>query len=219
MFPVRERHGRILGFAGLATHLGPSWPLWLTSPERGGYRRGSAIFGLHRAGPTIAQTGRAQVLNDCLEVLRLHQRGEREAVAMIQSPITAEHLEQLAAELPVDVREVGLARERGREKGSADVLIVGPYSDLGEGAFALDEGDATAVLGGTSRASSAGELPGFGPGSTRRARILQGLGTALIGVGVPLGWLWIARPSEGTRPAPPPVSSPPSSGSPAPMCC
>jgi DNA primase len=27
MFPVRDREGELCGFAGLATHLGPSWPL------------------------------------------------------------------------------------------------------------------------------------------------------------------------------------------------
>src|SRR4051794_17597516 len=27
MFPIRDRDGRILGFAGLGTHLGPSWPM------------------------------------------------------------------------------------------------------------------------------------------------------------------------------------------------
>jgi hypothetical protein len=195
MFPIRERPGRILGFAGLATHLGPSWPLWLSSPESGHYQRDSAIFGIRQASPAIARAGRAIVLDDCLEVLRLHQQGQQEAVAVIQSPITQEHLEQLAAELPVDVSEVGLARQRGREKGSGDVLIVGPYSDLGSEAFALDEGDDAVSLEHTSRASSSG-IPQDGGGLTRRARILQGFGVALIGVGIPLGWLRMVSPNE-----------------------
>src|SRR5262249_42730964 len=33
MFPVRDPKGRVVGFAGLATHLGPSWSLWVTSPD------------------------------------------------------------------------------------------------------------------------------------------------------------------------------------------
>jgi DNA primase len=35
MFPVKDGEGRILGFAGLGTHLGPSWALWVTSPDVG----------------------------------------------------------------------------------------------------------------------------------------------------------------------------------------
>ena len=48
MFPFRDADGRVLGFAGLATHLGPSWPLWLTSPDRDQFRTSAAIFAMGR---------------------------------------------------------------------------------------------------------------------------------------------------------------------------
>src|SRR5690242_10836941 len=57
MFPVRDGRGQVLGFAGLATHLGPSWPMWVTSPETPLYRRLQAVFGIDLAAPTIAETG------------------------------------------------------------------------------------------------------------------------------------------------------------------
>ena len=60
MFPIRDPRGRTLGFAGLATHLGPSWPLWITSPEGDLFQLGSAIFGIERALPSIAEAGRAR---------------------------------------------------------------------------------------------------------------------------------------------------------------
>ncbi len=40
MFPIADAAGTVLGFAGLATHLGPSWPLWVTSPDDGRFDPG-----------------------------------------------------------------------------------------------------------------------------------------------------------------------------------
>ncbi len=40
MFPIADASGTVLGFAGLATHLGPSWPLWVTSPDDGRFDPG-----------------------------------------------------------------------------------------------------------------------------------------------------------------------------------
>jgi DNA primase len=104
MFPVRDSSGRPLGFAGLALHFGPSWPKWLTSPESERYQKRSAIFAIDRAAEAISEAGQAVVLSDCLDVLRLHQEGRREAVAVIRSGITPEHREKLEAYAPRIVR-------------------------------------------------------------------------------------------------------------------
>ena len=82
MFPVRDGDGSLQGFAGLATHLGPSWPLWLASPdEPDGFHPASALFGFDQARDAIAREGRALVLRDPVQVLALHQDGRAEAVA------------------------------------------------------------------------------------------------------------------------------------------
>jgi DNA primase len=72
MFPISNVDGGILGFAGLATHLGPSWPMWLTSADQGPFDAGTAIFGISQAAPEIARARRALVLRDCVQVLALH---------------------------------------------------------------------------------------------------------------------------------------------------
>jgi hypothetical protein len=192
MFPVRDRGGRLRGFAGLATHLGPSWPLWLISPDRGRYRKGEAIFAIDRAGAGIAEAGRAQVLDDCLEVLRLHQRGDANAVAVTGSPVTREHIEQLAAELSVEASELGLERLRGRRRSAPSRLLVGPIAELGEGAFRPSErtGAATGNGGGMAVAERRDE-------GDRRGRVLQAIGTVALGAAVPIGWVSVATPSEG----------------------
>jgi hypothetical protein len=97
MFPIRDVDGRILGFAGLATHLGPSWPLWVTLPDTGLYTRSEAVFGLDLAAKKIASTKTAAVKRDCLEVLKAHQAGERNAVAVHSSVLTREQMRALAA--------------------------------------------------------------------------------------------------------------------------
>ncbi|MGZ5387340.1 MAG: hypothetical protein ACXWZV_07695 [Solirubrobacterales bacterium] len=99
MFPVRDRDGRILGFAGMGTHLGPSWPLWVTSPDVGLYRRSEAVFGLDRAAATIERSRSAQVQRDCIEVLRLHQDGGQNAVSINTSAVTRAQVEAIAADL------------------------------------------------------------------------------------------------------------------------
>jgi hypothetical protein len=99
MFPVRDADGRILGFAGLGTHVGPSWALWITSPDTVLYQRSKAIFGLDRAAEQIAASGIASMHRDSIEVLKAHQRGERNAVTVHSSGVTHEQLRTLASGL------------------------------------------------------------------------------------------------------------------------
>jgi DNA primase catalytic core, N-terminal domain len=99
-FPVKDSGGRILGFAGLGTHVGPSWALWVTSPDTGLYQRAEGIFGLDKAARQIAATGTASVERDSIEVLKAHQRGETNAVTVHSSGVTHPQLLTLAADVP-----------------------------------------------------------------------------------------------------------------------
>jgi hypothetical protein len=96
MFPVRDRDGRALGFAGLGTHLGPSWALWITSPETGLYRRSETVFALDRAIEAIARSKTAFVRGDCIETVRSHQDGDTNAVTVHTNWVTREQLQTLA---------------------------------------------------------------------------------------------------------------------------
>ena len=115
MFPVRDADGGILGFAGLSTHLGPSWPLWLFSPETQVYRRAEAIFGLDRAARRIASSGEALVLPDCIEAMRAHQERRTNAVAVHSSDVTPAQQRSLAAVAGVGVAELELDLPPGME--------------------------------------------------------------------------------------------------------
>jgi hypothetical protein len=118
MFPVRDRAGRILGFAGLGTHLGPSWALWITSPDTDLYRRSGAVFALDRAALKIAASGTALVRPDCIEVLRSHQEGETNAVTVHSNSVTREQMLALAEGVPGGIKALDLDLPRGMDVDS-----------------------------------------------------------------------------------------------------
>lgn len=199
MFPISDPEGRMLGFAGLATHLGPSWPLWLTSPDQGPFDAGAAIFGIGQAAPAIMQVRRALVLRDCVQVLALHQQGRRDAVAVIQSPITRTHTAQLASALGAG--DLHFARRDGR----LGVVAVPAGADVDGDAFAARTIPAGFTLIDAKRRADGGEpaerdlSPGLEeePPPARRFVYLAG---AFVGVGIPVGLLLVAAPhNEATR--------------------
>jgi DNA primase len=56
MLPVHDERGRLAGFIGRAhPNAGPDVPKYLNSPETSGFRKGSLLFGLHRAHPALVQ--------------------------------------------------------------------------------------------------------------------------------------------------------------------
>ena len=183
MFPVRDGRGQVLGFAGLATHLGPSWPMWVTSPETSLYRRLQAVFGIDLAAPEIADTGVAVVRRDCIEVLRSHQEGAENAVTVHSSSVTQEQVFALAG----DVR------------GGVDALAL----DL-EDAFRLEDPDdpelesseSRAVAGPTGEAAVRREPPAHA-GLKRTALVIA---TALLAInawtGAPLLAIWVGAHAQ-----------------------
>lgn len=188
MFPIRDLDGRILGFAGRATNPGPSWPLWLISSDCGRFDKRTAIFAIDRATAAIGEAGRALVFRDGLDVLRAHQRGRREAVAVIRCPITSGHVAQIAAALgappaaltsdPLE-GDAGVAirpaTEQERERG-----------DLPFGAPTRSEE--------RMRASGSELRPDPIKVRSPAARVFLQVARAVLGLGIPLAWLAILQP-------------------------
>lgn len=131
MFPVRGRRGRVLGFAGLGTHLGPSWPMWLASPETAFYHRSEAVYGIDHAAAEIAETRTAVVMRDCIEVMRAHQEGRTNAVCVHSSALTQDQLLELADEIPGGVDALALELTSGMKvetpaEAAPDLTATGP---------------------------------------------------------------------------------------------
>jgi hypothetical protein len=195
MFPIRGADRRPVGFAGLATHLGPSWSLWVASPRSELFRPDRAFFGLDRALPAIAQERRALIKRDCAEVMRLHQEGYEEAVGVIKNPITGRHLALLADPLGVDATDLSVVRNR-----RLDSVVVQPAgSEIEPEAFGPRHrprgfGLAAATTG--SGWDHTGERTPvlLGREAPQGPRAIVYMGGILVGAGIPLGTLLVLAP-------------------------
>ncbi len=178
MFPIHDRDGRTLGFAGLGTHLGPSWPMWVASPDAGLYQRSEAVFGIDRAAKRIASTKTAVVVGDCVAVLRAHQDGQPNAVTVHTGGVTTEQIEQMAAGI----------------RGGADALEL----DL-DGVRIEDETVAPADRE-TAPTPVVRHEP---PPHLQLKRLLLITATALVGVntwtGAPLFAVWVGSQAQGGK--------------------
>jgi hypothetical protein len=184
MFPVKDADGQILGFAGLGTHVGPSWALWNYSPDVGLYRRSQAVFGLDRAARKISSSGKALVLRDCVEVLKAHQDGRKNAVTVHTSWVTRDQMIALSAGSP----------------GGLDALEL--ELPPGMGAESKDEPEGlTAVPRDPPRNPSADGVPAGSNLKAKRVAIV--IATALAAVnlwtGAPLLAVWLGAQAQGGR--------------------
>jgi DNA primase catalytic core, N-terminal domain len=179
MFPVKDRDGLILGFAGLGTHLGPSWPLWVSSPDTDLYRRSQAVFGLDRAAKRISTSKTALLRPDCIEVLRAHQDGETNAVTVHTEEITREQVLELADGVP----------------GGIDGLEL----DLPAGML-VEPKDAPAVPSKPRPAAPTAEVQ---PGHLNLKRLALVTATALVAMnawtGAPLLAVWIGSQMQAGK--------------------
>lgn len=186
MFPVKDRDGRILGFAGLGTHVGPSWALWTYSPDVGLYRRSQAVFGLDRAARKIGSSGTALVQRDCIGVLKAHQDGGKNAVAVHTPWVTRDQMLELADGVPggLDALELDLAP--------------GMTADAKEGPTGPK------AVSDRPRDSSASEVDGKrAPTNVKAKRVAIVIATALAAVnlwtGAPLLAVWVGAQAQGGR--------------------
>ncbi|HEY6637326.1 MAG TPA: hypothetical protein VIZ61_06545 [Solirubrobacterales bacterium] len=182
-FPVKDPEGRVQGFAGLGTHVGPSWALWVTSPDTALYRRTEGIFGLDRAAPQIAASGSGSVERDSIEVLRAHQRGQTNAVTVHSSGVTHEQLRTLAADIPGGVEALRLDVPEGMPVDWQPEELL---PTIGENGRPAVSGSAAAEVGGRHV-------------HLKKVAIVIATGLAAVNVwtGAPLLAVWVGSHAQG----------------------
>ena len=185
MFPVKDRDGRVLGFAGLGTHVGPSWALWITSPDTELYRRSKAVFGLDRAAGGITASGLAIVQRDSIEVLRAHQEGETNAVAVHTPWVTRDQMLAMVNGLPGGLDALELELPPGMSADSKDEPV---------------PREARPVTRPRSADAGAAEI-GVSNLKVKRVAIVTATALAAMNLwtGAPLFAVWVGSQAQGGR--------------------
>lgn len=90
MFPIRDKHGRVIAFGGRM--LGKGQPKYLNSPETDIFHKGRQLYGLYEAQQQHLELSRLLVVEGYMDVITLAQFGIDYAVALLGTSTTADHI-------------------------------------------------------------------------------------------------------------------------------
>ena len=93
MFPIRSVQGEVIGFGGRV--LDDSKPKYMNSPETPLFSKGRELYGLFEARQALRDKGYALVVEGYMDVVALAQKGFANAVALLGTACTAEHVQKL----------------------------------------------------------------------------------------------------------------------------
>jgi DNA primase len=96
IFPLTNKRGHVLGFAGRALQPEDKPKYLNTSENRAvGFFKGELLYGMHEARTPAMKAGRFVVVEGYTDVLALHQAGVPECVAIMGTSLTDPQLEEL----------------------------------------------------------------------------------------------------------------------------
>ncbi len=118
LFPIRDAQGRTIGFGGRV--LDDSEPKYLNTPQTPLFDKGSALYGIDLARPSIRETGTAIIVEGYMDVIIPHQCGVTNVVACMGTALSEAHIDALkritrTLILALDPDEAGI---RAAEKGT-----------------------------------------------------------------------------------------------------
>ncbi len=89
MLPIRNQHGRVVGFGGRI--LGDATPKYLNSPETAVFKKHKEVYGLYESLKSIAKPDCILVVEGYLDVIALVQGGIKNVVATLGTAPSMEH--------------------------------------------------------------------------------------------------------------------------------
>ncbi len=118
LFPIRDAQGRIIGFGGRV--LDDSEPKYLNTPQTSLFDKGSVLYGIDLARPSIRETGTAIIVEGYMDVIIPHQCRVTNIVACMGTALSEAHIDALkritrTLILALDPDEAGI---RAAEKGA-----------------------------------------------------------------------------------------------------
>lgn len=93
LFPIRDIHGRIIGFGGRV--LDDSQPKYLNTPQTPLFDKGSVLYGIDLARQSIRESGAAIVVEGYMDVIIPHQCGVTNLVACMGTALSEAHIDAL----------------------------------------------------------------------------------------------------------------------------
>jgi len=96
IFPIRDLGDRAIGFGGRDLSGEEDVPKYINSPDSPIFQKGNTLYGLNRARHAMRRQGFGMVTEGYMDVLALHARGARTAVAPLGTALTAEQASTLA---------------------------------------------------------------------------------------------------------------------------
>jgi DNA primase len=94
MFPVINRMGRVVGFSGRLIE-STERQKYINSPELAYFKKGEHLYGLDAAKPALRKSRRAIVVEGNFDVVTLHAKGFRTAVAPLGTALTSSQVNLL----------------------------------------------------------------------------------------------------------------------------
>ena len=95
MFPIHDRHGRIIGFGGRAIDAAQK-PKYLNSPETAIFQKSRELYGLHQVLQQQSTIDNILVVEGYLDVIALAQHGILNAVATLGTATSTYHIQLLS---------------------------------------------------------------------------------------------------------------------------
>jgi len=93
IFPIRDSRGRVMAFGGRV--LGDDKPKYLNSPESPVFHKGRELYGLYEVQKFNRHLTEVMVVEGYMDVIALAQQGLRNAVAVLGTATTEEHIRRL----------------------------------------------------------------------------------------------------------------------------
>jgi|TARA_B100001750_G_scaffold43946_1_gene32330 DNA primase len=93
MFPIRNNKGEIVGFGGRI--IDDEEPKYLNSPETSLFKKGELLYGLYESKKSIAEQGKAIIVEGYTDVIGLYQNKIGNSLATLGTATTENHIHKV----------------------------------------------------------------------------------------------------------------------------
>jgi len=96
IFPIKGGRGQVVGFGGRLVGKDGKGPKYLNGPATSLFDKGSVLYGLDLAAPSVRKVDLAVIVEGYLDAVIAHQQGEGNVVATLGTALSERHITALA---------------------------------------------------------------------------------------------------------------------------